>query len=270
MSKDPAVLFYTSDFLTGTSFFTYEERGKYMTLLCEQHQLWSIPESHMLEVCDSLSSPVVKKFVKDVDGTYYNVRMREESLRRKAYCESRTHVNHKKTIRNPLADHKDIRTETETETVFIPNSFKGTEYESVWVAFMKTRARVLILENKPPDTDEETELGPARLLINVAGNDPSKRKRCLEAAISAKSKTIFDPDSSIKTPTNKILNSPQVSQAMSSEIEKKKERFKSELLKCGGDKAKELDLLFNIENQNKEFYIIAKEIYDRTNTSPKS
>ena len=89
MGKDPAVLFYTSDFLTGTAFFTKAQRGEYITLLCEQHQLWSIPEGHMIEVCGSLESVVAKKFKKDKDGSWYNIRMREETEKRKKYADSR-------------------------------------------------------------------------------------------------------------------------------------------------------------------------------------
>ena len=36
--KDPAVLLYTQDFLVGTISMNFEERGKYITLLCMQHQ----------------------------------------------------------------------------------------------------------------------------------------------------------------------------------------------------------------------------------------
>lgn len=90
MSKDPAVLFYTSDFLSGTSFFTDAERGQYITLLCEQHQLGNIPENHMIIVCGSLDSVVIKKFVKDKEGYYYNIRMREEAIKRANYCNSRS------------------------------------------------------------------------------------------------------------------------------------------------------------------------------------
>ena len=90
MAKDPAVLFYTSDFLTGTSFFTMEQKGQYITLLCQQHQLYSIPKNHMINICRSLDSPVIKKFVKDNDGNYYNKRMRDEAEKRKKYCESRS------------------------------------------------------------------------------------------------------------------------------------------------------------------------------------
>lgn len=90
MAKDPAVLFYTSDFLTGTAFFTDEERGQYIRLLCEQHQMGSIPENHMINVCKSKNSQVLKKFKQDVDGNYYNVRMREEAEKRKNFCNSRS------------------------------------------------------------------------------------------------------------------------------------------------------------------------------------
>jgi uncharacterized protein YdaU (DUF1376 family) len=87
--KDPAILFYTSDFLTGTSYFTDAERGQYIRLLCEQHQNGHIPENHMLSVCLSLGSPVVKKFIKDNDGKYYNERMEKEILKRIQFTESR-------------------------------------------------------------------------------------------------------------------------------------------------------------------------------------
>lgn len=89
MSKDPAVLFYTSDFLTGTAFFTDEQRGQYIRLLCEQHQNGHIPENHMVSVCFTLGSPVAKKFVKDADGNYFNERMEEEILKRQQFLDSR-------------------------------------------------------------------------------------------------------------------------------------------------------------------------------------
>lgn len=89
MAKDPAVLFYTSDFLSGTAFFTDEQRGQYILLLCQQHQLGSIPKDHMIFICKSYDSPVIRKFVQNKDGSYYNVRMRQEHEKRANYCGSR-------------------------------------------------------------------------------------------------------------------------------------------------------------------------------------
>ena len=39
MAKDPAMLFYTKDFLTGVAFLNMKERGQYITLICLQQQL---------------------------------------------------------------------------------------------------------------------------------------------------------------------------------------------------------------------------------------
>ncbi len=89
MAKDPAVLFYTSDFLSGTSFFTDEQRGQYILLLCQQHQLGVIPKNHMINICKSSDSLVISKFMVDANGNYYNKRMREEGEKRAKYCESR-------------------------------------------------------------------------------------------------------------------------------------------------------------------------------------
>jgi uncharacterized phage protein (TIGR02220 family) len=88
--KDPAVLFYTKDFLTGTAFFSDAERGQYIRLLCEQHQNGHIPENHMVSVCFSLGSPVAKKFIIDSDGNYFNERMEEEIKKREKFIQSRT------------------------------------------------------------------------------------------------------------------------------------------------------------------------------------
>lgn len=89
MAKDPAVLFYTSDFLSGVSFLTMEQRGQYITLLCEQHQIGHIPAYHVLAVCGSFTTPVLSKFKIDEHGQYYNERMETEGDKRKKFCESR-------------------------------------------------------------------------------------------------------------------------------------------------------------------------------------
>ena len=115
MAKDPAVLFYTSDFLSGTAFFTKQQRGEYITLLCEQHQLWSIPESHMVEICGTQESPVFKKFIRDDDGTYYNQRMRDESVKRSKFCDARRKSIEKRYVRNTHVEHTKVRMENENE-----------------------------------------------------------------------------------------------------------------------------------------------------------
>jgi uncharacterized protein YdaU (DUF1376 family) len=87
--KDPAVLFYTSDFITGTLTMTDEQRGKYIILLCLQHQQGYLTEEDMLHICKSYDERIFSKFDKDVEGYYYNERMKKESQKRNKYIESR-------------------------------------------------------------------------------------------------------------------------------------------------------------------------------------
>ena len=90
MAKDPAVLFYTSDYLTGTRLMTYEQKGKYMDLLCLQHQQGPLSEQDMLEVCGEYDKRIFSKFKKTPDGLYYNKRMERERIKRENYSVSRS------------------------------------------------------------------------------------------------------------------------------------------------------------------------------------
>jgi hypothetical protein len=88
-NKDPAFLFYPSDFLTGTMLLSNEQIGKYIKLLCLQHQHGSLSEKHMLQICGEYDEELYSKFKKDDDGKYYNERLQKETIKRKKYSESR-------------------------------------------------------------------------------------------------------------------------------------------------------------------------------------
>jgi uncharacterized protein YdaU (DUF1376 family) len=89
MAKDPAFLFYTNDFISGTQFFTNEEVGIYIRLLCAQHQHGRLSEKQVLFICKSFDSEVMQKFTKDSDGFYYNERLEIEIIKRQSFSESR-------------------------------------------------------------------------------------------------------------------------------------------------------------------------------------
>lgn len=89
MSKDPAVLFYTGDFLNGCTDLTFEERGQYITLLCLQHQKGHLSEKTIRLSVGSVSVDVLKKFTKDEQGNFFNVRMDEEIAKRNQFIETR-------------------------------------------------------------------------------------------------------------------------------------------------------------------------------------
>lgn len=117
MAKDPAVLFYTSDFISGTSFFTDEQCGQYIRLLCHQHQLGHIPEQHMLNICKTYDNPVWSKFIKDAQGLWYQERMDIEKQKRIKYCESRRNNKMKEYDSEHMSKHmtKHMSTHMENE-----------------------------------------------------------------------------------------------------------------------------------------------------------
>ena len=117
MAKDPAVLFYTSDFLSGTFTMTNEQVGKYIKLLCLQHQKGPLTERDMLSVCQSYDEDIYAKF-EYLDSHYVNIRMQTESIRRKSYSESRKN-NRLKPKEENISISYDNHMETETETINI-------------------------------------------------------------------------------------------------------------------------------------------------------
>jgi uncharacterized protein YdaU (DUF1376 family) len=129
MAKDPAVLFYTSDFLSGTFTLTDEQVGKYIRLLCLQHQKGKLSAKDMLSICKAYDVDIYEKF-KVEDGFYLNEKMYNETIRRQKFTESRR--NNAKTIKNDSiseahAKHMPKHMETETETITITNTINRKE-----------------------------------------------------------------------------------------------------------------------------------------------
>lgn len=90
VNKDPAFLFYSSDFLTGTMFMSDTQIGKYIKILCTQHQKGHLSEKDMLKICKRYDKDIFEKFVKDEDGKYYNIRLEKEITKRREYSKSRS------------------------------------------------------------------------------------------------------------------------------------------------------------------------------------
>jgi len=87
--SSPAVLFYTSDFLTGVLDLTMEERGQYITLLCFQHQKGHLKEETIRLLVGNVSVNVLNRFKQDENGYYYNERMEIEKIKRECFVNSR-------------------------------------------------------------------------------------------------------------------------------------------------------------------------------------
>lgn len=117
-NKDPAVLFYTSDFLVGCMGLTMEERGQYITLLCLQHQKGHLTQKEIELAVGKCSPDVLDKFEVDEHGRYYNEIMEESAKQREAFVESR-----RKSIRarwdNKRTSHEDTYKDTYEDTYVI-------------------------------------------------------------------------------------------------------------------------------------------------------
>lgn len=117
-NKDPAVLFYTSDFLAGTMLLSYEQKGKYIDLLCLQHLNGRLSLEDMLKICGERDPKIFAKFEVDENGLYYNPRMEKEAIKRREYSESRRkNKNAKKNISTSCDNtHKETYVGTYVET----------------------------------------------------------------------------------------------------------------------------------------------------------
>ena len=80
-SKDPAFLFYASDFMMGTTFFSNEQVGKYIRLLCAQHQHGGMIDKNSFCSLVGDDQMIRSKFVECEHG-FYNERLAQEMERR--------------------------------------------------------------------------------------------------------------------------------------------------------------------------------------------
>jgi len=150
MAKDPAFLFYSSDFLNGVADLTMEERGQFITLLCLQHQKGTLTEKTIRLSLGSVSVDVLSKFSKDQDGNFFNERLQEEIEKRIQFTESRRNNGSKggrpKNNTKPLGlakqnlmedvnenENEDINTNVNKEKVELP--FESYEFKDAWEQF---------------------------------------------------------------------------------------------------------------------------------------
>lgn len=135
MAKDPAFLFYSSDFLNGVADLTMEERGQYITLLCLQHQKGAISDKTIRLSVGSVSVDVLAKFKKDEAGNFFNERLVLEMEKRSNFTESRRNNGVKggrppkkdKTIRLSVGKPKQNHMENENENENNNENKKGNE-----------------------------------------------------------------------------------------------------------------------------------------------
>lgn len=157
--KNPAVLLYTSDFITGTLFMTNEEVGAYIRLLCMQHQKGHLSLNEIEQICKTkeILDSVIIHFKKDKNELYYNERMDIEKEKRSKYSESRANNRKKKEDKKPSKNKKDMKNicnsyekhmENENENINKNNKininiyYNNKELNNIFIEFLNIRKKL--------------------------------------------------------------------------------------------------------------------------------
>ena len=154
--KDPAFLFYSSDFLTGTYFLNDTQVGKFIRLLCFHHQKGRLTKEHMLKICLTYDKDIFDLFTQDENGLYFNERLESEVNRRKKYSESRRSNRKKKTnnetpvlnISKTYDQHMETETETETITITKTEVEIYPSFEDFWDLYDKKTGNKTLIKPK--------------------------------------------------------------------------------------------------------------------------
>jgi hypothetical protein len=113
--KDPAFMMYSGDFLSGTFTMTMEQRGKYITLMCIQHQKGYLTNADMKSVLNEEDYLLAEKFYKGTDGNWYNQKMTDVINERKEYTANRLkNFNKGKDMDTHIDNHKSSHMENHT------------------------------------------------------------------------------------------------------------------------------------------------------------
>ena len=218
MSKDPAFLFYSSDWISGTMFLDHEQKGKFIDLLCAQHQRGRLRKKDMLIICKTYDEDVFSMFKRDREGLYYNEKLEFEQNRRRAYSESRRDNRKKKD--NPLDNIsktyvKHMETETETITVNDTKTEIYPSFEDFWnlYDYKQNKPKSTTAWNKLKQKDKEAIISYLPMYIDSTP-DKSFRKhpttflnnRGWEDEIITKNKT-NDTNASLRAKITRELQS---------------------------------------------------------------
>ena len=110
--KAPAFQFYSSDFMVGVMYWPHDLVGKYILLMCWQHQHGIITPEDMSNICKSyvkdIDNKLLSKFEQDENGNYYNPRLKEVIDSQIAYSESRrkNREGTKKPLNSEVSENK--------------------------------------------------------------------------------------------------------------------------------------------------------------------
>ena len=175
--KNPAFLFYTSDFITGTLFMNNEEVGAYIRVLCMQHQKGHLTEKEIKNICkkNKIFLSVISHFKQDKKGLFYNKRLDREKEKREKYSESRANNRKKSTkdIKNISSTYENISNsyerhmENENEDENINNNINNNIHSMV----SKSESNLKRQDNSRETLPENSNLDAIKEFIEKLPSD---------------------------------------------------------------------------------------------------
>jgi hypothetical protein len=120
--KDPAMLFYPSDFMMEISYMTNEEAGKYIRVLCNIFFHGRLSIDIIKRICGEEYETILNLLSRDDKGLYYHERMEYEMLKRRQFCESRS-----KNASSKSKKEEDKAEETKTVGTGVPDCPQAEE-----------------------------------------------------------------------------------------------------------------------------------------------
>jgi hypothetical protein len=193
MAKDPAVLLYTSDFLSGTYTMSDEQVGKYIRLLCFQHQKGKLTEKDMQSICKGYDEDVYSKF-ELIDGYYINKRMYEEAEKRSKFTESRK--------KNASAKHMHKHMENEIENINENRiEYINADFKNLWNEWIEYKS----VEHKDKYKSVKTEQKAFGHLIELSGGNLETAKQIVNLSIANKWKGLFEVKQKVNIKPNDKL-----------------------------------------------------------------
>lgn len=91
--KDPAFLFFPADYIAGTMHMTFEEKGAYIEVLCNEFLSGGpLSMAKIKRICPKkkVLEGIVDKFLQNENGEFYNERLEEERQKRRSHCEKQS------------------------------------------------------------------------------------------------------------------------------------------------------------------------------------
>lgn len=166
--KDPAFLFYTKDWYSGTAEMMPHEKGVYVDFLCYQHQNKGLPNdikrlARIASMSEREFAPiwvkVKEKFVL-VDGVLINLKLAEEMLRRKDKSKkntiSGTFASILRLNKYTLEQYKHLKSKFKVEDFASIETERLTERLTEWIQeCLKSIETATVTDNTILDTGKE-------------------------------------------------------------------------------------------------------------------